>query len=76
MDLLTGWGDIYNCIAELARFVKNKACDEDYISFTSTEIAPPDSYLCLDMILDKKLNGILYDSELRFILYRVSLSCV
>lgn len=63
MDLLTGWGDIYNCIAELARFVKNKACDEDYISFTSTEIAPPDSYLCLDMILDKKLNGILYDSS-------------
>lgn len=62
MDLLIGYRDVYNCIAKLAYFVNKKADIADYVSFESTEIVPPDSYLCLDAILNKRLNGILYNS--------------
>lgn len=61
MKLLTNCESIYNCIARLVRFVNDKAKKQDYISHTTTEIVPPNSYFCLDIILDKKLNGILYD---------------
>jgi len=63
MRLLTDWESIYNCIARLARFVNNIAKERDYISYATKEIVPPDSYYCLDVILDKKLNGILYGSS-------------
>ena len=60
MKLLTNWENIYNCIAKLARFVNDIAKDHDYISYTTAEIVPPNSYSCLDEILDKQLNGKLY----------------
>lgn len=61
MKLLTNWESIYNCIAKLARFVNDNAKKEDYISYTTTVMESPNSYINLDGILDKKLNGILYD---------------
>lgn len=63
MKLLTNWESIYNCIARLARFVSDRAKMQDYISYITTEIMPPDRFFCLDVILDKKLNGILYNSD-------------
>lgn len=61
MGFVTNWDEIYNCIARLARFIKDKAKQRDYIDFISNEIAPPNNYVSLDDVIDRQLNGILYD---------------
>ena len=61
--MLTKWDEIYNCIAILARYVKDLAKTQDYIDFTSNEVGPPDSFICLDALAGKKLKDVLYNES-------------